>query len=94
MASKISTFEQYILSVKKRDKNPANSAPPEKSADVNENVDENGKTPVEKYVSKLPQDKVITTMDMSPYFFPLLFASEKGPLGIWDKQVNIWQLIQ
>jgi len=43
-----------------------------------------GSNDLEHYSPK----ELISTMDIAHYFFPLLYAGEKGALGIWDKSVN------
>lgn len=75
MANTSSVFETFIKSIAKLRREEDQRS---------EGDDKYEYGAVETY---LTQDKV-GTMDMSHYFFPLFFASEKGPLGIWEKQVG------
>lgn len=44
---------------------------------------------IESEKSSVAQPLVQNTMDIVGHYFPLFYASERGPLGIWEKEVDL-----
>ncbi len=91
MASINSVFGKFMQSVIKSEqsKNSVNDDVNDDTTDDKEQKkDENKKVDISETVKYLTPRDTVSTTDIAPYFFPIFFASEKGCLGIWDKEVT------